>query len=249
MIRSFLAAALTLLTLFSFTAYAAGGIYFEYTPPSERGSIFYIDIYSDYELSAAVFELSFDSSAAEYRASKATNSTSSCRTKEEDGRVRIAFADTDSVKGDILSLSFKAASSGECRFVLKTEQAVDKNLDYLTGLKDYTFTVSFDKDGVSSDAGGISSKTRSSGKQSEKTGLSSENDETQEGVVKFFSDFGVDRGGTYFILGAAAVVLAGGLVLLGFIIGKRAKTKKKTVIPDGDEESADKAERDETDRV
>ena len=63
-------AALTIILLlifFGIPCAADSGFYCEYSPKTEKSSVFFIDIYSTVDTSAAVMELGFDESFAEFR--------------------------------------------------------------------------------------------------------------------------------------------------------------------------------------
>ena len=100
---------IVLLTVFiGIPCSAASGFYCEYTPKSEKSTVFYIDLYSSDEVSAAVMELSFDESFVEYREVSAVEKTSTVRSACDNGNVRIAFADSDAVNGRLDTANIKA---------------------------------------------------------------------------------------------------------------------------------------------
>ena len=225
-----LTAALLAVLLLCASASASAGMTCDYTPRSTYGTVFYIDVYSDTALSAAVCEMRFDSSVAEHRSVTPAANTSSVRCRSENGTVRIAFADSGAVKGHLFRVSFKAISAETCDFVLHTVQAVDGDLNYIDGFSDFTLTVTLSKKDTASSACSGSAKRREKSSASEKSGQSQKSargDASAGARLQTAVNFETDRKWTYFGFGAGAVMLTAGLVLLGYLIGHKARMKRQ----------------------
>lgn len=203
--------------------------YCEYTPKTERGTVFYIEVVTRREISATVLELRFDSDIAEYRSVSAAEPTSSVRSACEGGKLQIAFADSGAVKGRFCRVAFKALRSGSCDFVLHTLQAADAEMKLLETTADSTLSVTFGSGDVSAANTSSSAKGRSSA-SSYRSGRSSVSAQDADGEERYDEptvfDLRHDRRGTYFLIGAGTVILAVGLVLAGVIVGRRSLKRK-----------------------
>lgn len=209
--------------------------YCEYTPKTATGTVFYVDIYCQREVSAAVLELSFDSGIVEYRSVAAAQASSSVRGNCEDGSVRLAFADSGAVRGQLCRVSFKALRAGTCRFTLHPVQAADGTLGYIAGLEDDTLTVKLGKDDVSGVLSSSSRQTSSAaasygdGKSYLDTGDGDDSNAYGAGDV---IDIRNSRAWIYMLIGAGAVILPAALVLIGVLIGRKSKEKESKTDPD-----------------
>ena len=240
----------------------------KYIPRPERGSLFYLDVYSDTVLSAAVFELDFDAASAAYRDVSCEDENASVMGNAAGDTVKLVYSHRAGMSGKLFRVGFKAVGEGSVRFTLHTDQAVNADLEYLNGLSDCTLEVKLTKDDViaaesaRSDerANASSDKQAKSGKaaaekKSEKSkkqvygGAGSERyapEEIAEAEAMtepekgIFRDYSGEDRTTFFLLGGAAVLLAGLLVVAGIVIGRRMK--KKT--PE-DEEPENDAEEDD----
>lgn len=234
-------AAVVLVLLLCPPVNAAGdGLYAEYVKKSDRATLFYIDIYMQREVSAAVWELTYDPEMAAYRSADAVNTDATVRAVDGDGCVRIAFADSAAVRGKLCRLGFKALNTGSCRFVLRLSQAADSDLRYLQSLPDYTLTVTLDKNDL--DASASTQKSRgtkadgSSSRVSSKSSSAEDEDEeaardgerSAEGIIHLP---GGGRPWIYAALGAGAVLLMGALVVIGVIIGRKSRAAHEDPAP------------------
>ena len=224
---------------------AAGGITCNYTPRTEKGTVFYIDVSADSDISAAVIELRYDTDKAALRSVAAAEETSFVRQRSQDGCVRIAFADSGAVRGMLFRVAFKATAAGECTFTLHTVQAVDSGLHDVGRLKDDTLTVTLGKKDVEAAASDTEKVDSSSaGKSvSGKAELTSQADDaadqdadkaavpadlqTENAAKAPAADLSADRRWTFFALGAVAAALTAALVLLGYLIGRKAHGGEK----------------------
>lgn len=211
----------------------------EYTPKSEKSSVFYIDVICEREVSAAVFSLDYDEKFVSFRSVDATESTTTVRGNDAGGRVTVALADSGSVKGKLCRLSFQALSQGETSFVLKVSQAADDSMDKVETSEDYTLTVTFDKDDVvsssskgSKSSSGSSSKSSSSSKG--RSGGSSIWDNGDDPSGGDYYDLRPDNTWIYILIGAGSMLLIAAAVGVTIYV-----MKKKKLQP---EQSADPAE-------
>lgn len=224
------------------SAMAAEGFYCEYAPKSANSSLFYIDVYSSDEISATVMELRFDSSFAEYREVSAIEKTSAVRSVCENGCVKIAFADSGAVKGNLCRVEFKAIQAGTCPFILHIDQAADAEPRLLGAFPDATIEAKIGKD-----AAAASASSKSSSKSSRAGSLSSikeasEPDDFDDSVISGgIIDMRKSHALNYILLGAGIVVLMALLVLMGIILGRKTMQKPKKPSagePDGSDSSA-----------
>jgi len=202
------------------------GFICEYTPKSEKSSVFYIDVTCESGISAAVFSLDYDEKFASFRSAEAAESTTTLRSNDIGGRVNVALADSGSVKGKLCRLSFQALSQGETSFILRVSQAADASLNKTGAEEEYTLTVTFDKDDVVSS----SSKGSKSSSSSSKTGSSSKGRSGGSGIWGDgddpsggggYYDLRPDRTLTYIMIGA------GGMLLLAAAVGVTIYVMKK----------------------
>ena len=240
------------MTFFALTCYAAeGDFYCTYTAKSENGSLFYIDVYCEREISAAVFELGFDGGIAEYREVSSASSDDVVRGNPEADKVIIAFTNSEARTGKLCRVTFKALRAGVCSFDLHMRQACDGDLNYINDLSDHSLSVTLGKDGT---AGGASSGS------SDKSGASSSDDKSAKSKITKNTaddDDGVSteigglfdvRGNNslkYALMGAGAAVLAAVLIFGGYMHGKKALIKKEdpqSKTSDDNDQPTDKTE-------
>ena len=227
------------------SASAAGTFYCEYVPKTETGSLFYVDVYCERAVTSAVIELSYDQSAVEYRSVSSDAESSS---RDANGKVSIALANRSAFSGKLCRVGFMALSAGETGFELHMAQACDGNLDYITGLADYSLKIKLGKDDVAASPS-ASSKTDGTEKSSSK----SSSKKTEEaggrsyiGSVEDTNDDPAPSGGvfdlrrndswSYILLGAGAVILLAAAAFAGFYIGR--KIAKKKTADNGSNETA-----------
>lgn len=191
--------------------------YSTYTPKSGRSSFFYIDVFCETEISAAVFEMQYDDSIVSYDSAAAVNADVTLRDNVQDGKVKVAFAVSKSTDGQLCRLSFKALQTGEVSFVLHMDQAAGADKMKLPQMADDTLTITLGKNDVV--AGGTSSKSGASSHAGNKSFLE-EGDSSQQGGL---FDFMVDKDNPmkWMFIGAGIVLLIGLLILIGIAIGRR----------------------------
>lgn len=212
---------------------AESGFYCEYSPKTEKSTVFYIDIYSTVNVSAAVMELSFDEGYAEYRDTSAAAETSTVRSVYRNGLVRVALADSGTIKGKLCRVAFKALQAGTCTFNLHISQASDGKPKLLSGFSDSSIEVKLGKDDIVEESAEKSSSKTSS--KAEKSGSSSKS-YLQEGsdpdvyvdpVTGEIIDLRKNHSVTYILIGAGFVILIAALIFAGIMIGRKTANKKK----------------------
>lgn len=239
---------------------AESGFYCEYVPKSENSTVFYIDVYSTVDVSAAVMELNFDESFVEYREVSAAQKSSTVRSAKENGLVKIALADSGAIKGKLCRVAFKAIQAGACTFGLHITQAADGEPKLLGGFPDSSIEVKLGKDDVvSGSASKASSKASSNGSsKADKNGSSSRSylkngsdpDEYIDPVTGEVIDLRKNHAVKYILIGAGIVVLIVALVFAGIIIGRKTADTKKEVEesePDNNAPPEDVADQDDPD--
>lgn len=245
--RRFAAAVLLILWLPALSCAAAEGCYAEYVPRSGRSAVFSVDIYSEREITAAVFELRFDEHIASFYAVSAEKSSASVRENVQTGKVTVAFADSAPVKGKLCRVSFKALKQGTADFVLHMVQAADAQKNPVSSWNDFTLTVSLGDDDVvsSGSAAAHSSKTVSASSKSSLRGKSrsddaddGEADDADGGDAADHRTYDLRRNGSpvkWLLIGAGIPVLCGALVLSGVLIGRKSKDKSDKTKKPGEE--------------
>ena len=222
-----------LIMFISIPCAAESGFSCEYVPKSANGTVFYIDIYSTVDVGAAVIELSFDESFAEYRETSAAQKSSTVRSVKENGLVKIALADSDAVNGKLCRVAFKAIQAGICSFGLHISQAADGEPKSLSGFSDSSIEVKLGKDDVVSESASKSSSKVSS--KADKNGASSrsylkegaDSDEYMDPVTGEVIDLRKNHALKYILIGAGIVILIAALVFAGIMIGRKTTDKKK----------------------
>lgn len=202
----------------------------EYTPRSEKSAVFYIDVYSYRDVTAAVFELTFADDMAGYYSVAADDSVT-VRDHPEKGKVTLACASSTAVSGKLCRVSFKALKAGSVDFTLHMLQAADADKKLLSDWSDHSLTVKLGKEDVEaaskvSRTDGASSGTAASNRRG-KSDLSVGEEDGTDPSSGFFD---LRKGNStlkWILLGAGIPVLIGGLVWLGILIGRRSKDKAK----------------------
>lgn len=227
-----LAVILLLLTSIVGSAFAAQTFYTTYTPKSEKSSLFYIDIFCEQEITAAVFDLSYDESMVSFYDVKSAISTASVRENTQSGKVLIAFANSKSDSGQLCRVSFKALQAGSLDFVLHIQQAADGDAKVLSPFDDCTLTVRLGKDDVvsgdtitHSDSKAASSASLTRGdRSSPENGTDGDGSAPRQGG---FFDLRRNVSPTrWILLGVGIAVLIAALIGVGFLIGRRTLAKK-----------------------
>ena len=213
------------------TCAAAEDFYSEYTPRSANSSVFYIDVYSRREVTAAVFELSFADDMISYYSVVPADSAATVRDHAQKGKVTAAFADSSAVSGKLCRFSFKALQTGTASITLHMCQAAGADKELLSGWKDHTLTVKFGKDDVVSSSSGVqrTDKASSEASASKRGGGKSDLDpgeDGEDGILPGLFDLRRDDNKLKWVLiGAGIPLLVGSLVWLGILIGRRSKDK------------------------
>lgn len=231
--------AFLLVVLMCPAAYADSDCFYcKYKPKAERGTLFYVEIYSKEEISAAVAELSVNSNYADFRSVTAEDSDDSVRSSQEGSIIRVAFASEKAKSGILFRVGFKALSAGKCDFVLNVDSAADGEQSLLQGFSPYTLSVSLGKDDVASSGksakSGSSSKSGASsrsGKLSEISGADND-DEYAERYGAEVTDLRSTPTLTYILLGAGGAVLLGLIALLTVLLIKRRRAAAAKNIPE-----------------
>ena len=232
---------------------AASGFYAEYTPPTERGSLFTVDICARQYTSAAVFRLDYDSGLVAYRSVEADRDSSTVKAEADESGVKLVFCDSEGLSGRLCRLTLKWIGEGTVDFILSMIEGVDDRLEMFDPAPDLIFTESFGGDTESGSSGSVSRKTSSStretrsGSKSSKTYIT--DDESSTGSERRpLLDLSHSHETDYFLLGVCAAALAAMLIVLGFILGRRIKNKKPSKKEDSPEEAPnDEDEEDQTD--
>lgn len=212
------------------TCAAAEDFYAEYTPKSANSSVFYVDVYSRREITAAVWEINYPESTVSYYSVAAADSTASVRDNAQKGKVTFAFADDSAVSGKLCRVSFKALQTGSVKFVLHMIQAAGSDKKSLSSWSDYTLSIKLGKDDVvSSDALKRSDASSASSSSSSKRGGGKSTLETGEdndlSLPEFFDLRHGDPTLKWMLLGAGIPVFIGALIWIGILIGKKSKDK------------------------
>lgn len=200
----------------------------EYTPRSEKSAVFYLDVYSYRDVTAAVFELRFVDDMVGYY-SVAADDTATVRDHPEKGKVTFAYASSTAISGKLCRVSFKALQAGPTDFTLHMLQAADADKKLLSDWTDHSLTVKLGKEDVEaasrvSRTDGTTSGTAASDR-SGKSDLSIGEDDGTNPSSGFF-DLRKDNSALkWILLGAGIPILIGGMVWLGILIGRRSKDK------------------------
>lgn len=236
-----LIAAVMILLLPSPVCAAADGFSLSYTPKSANSAVFYLDVCCEREMSAAVFEVSFDESMATYASASASHSTSSVRDRVQNGKVSVALADSGVVSGALCRLSFKALQTGTTTFTLHIVQSADADLITQTAWDDDTLKVTFGKDDVTSSGAAKSGKSASSSAASsiQKGGEKSYSETLEEEAPPYAPDV-IDLRDDHsaikwMLVGAGILLLIAALIITGVIIGRKSKTTAKKEEQPGEE--------------
>lgn len=241
-----------ILVTLSATASAEGEIVsMQYVPRTQHGALFYLDVSCDTPISAAVFELHFDPSIAEYRSVYCDDENADAMGNTDGDTVKIAYSHRTSVCGKLYRVSFKALKTGTVQFTLHLGQAVDKDLNYLTDIPDFAIEVKLGKDDV------VSSETVTQKKSAGKSEKASKSDTAQKksysgsksklieedaydgAVTEPTEKKPIDYSGmtkwNWFTLGTSSALFIALTVIAGFLIGRKCKKKPAPAADDGGE--------------
>ena len=255
-----LSAVLLLLCLIpSLICTAADDLYAEYTPKSANSSVFYVDVFSGREVTAAVFELSFPDSMVSYYSVVAGDSAASVRDNPQSGKVTVAFADDSPCSGKLCRFSFKALQTGSVSFVLHMKQAAGADKKLLSSWSDYTLSIKLGKDDIAQSdsvkrSGGSSSSSASKNGRGEKSSLNTGDGDDDLASPGIFDLSHGDPTLKWLLLGAGIPLLLGALVWIGVLIGRRSNDKKDRAkekpgeeLPEPDKENIDNNDEAEND--
>lgn len=235
--KRLIAAVMTLILLPSLICAAADAFSLSYTPKSANSAVFYLDVCCEREMSAAVFEVSFDESMVTYASASACHSASSVRDRVQNGKVSVAFADSGAVTGALCRLSFKALQTGTTTFTLHIAQSADADLVKQTEWEDYTLNVKLGKDdaavsGSTKSGKSASSSAASSVKKSGEKSYLENHEEDDSPYPPDVVDLRDNRNPMkWMLIGAGILVLIAALISTGVIIGRKTKGSKKEEKP------------------
>lgn len=241
--RTVLLMIILLMLFFGTPCLAESSFYCEYSPKTEKSAVFYVDIYSTIDVSAAVLEVYFDENFAEYREVSASEKSSSVRSAKKNGVVKIALADSGAIKGKLCRVAFKALQVGTCAFNLHISQAADSEPKLMGDFPDSSIEVKLGKDdivsGSSSKASSVTSSKGSS--KSDKNGSSSKSYLKEESDSEVYVDpvtgevidIRKNHAVKYILIGAGSVVLFAALIYAGVLIGRKTAGKKKKAEAEG----------------
>ena len=237
----------------------SGSLSMQYVPRTQRGALFYLDISCDTPVSAAVFVLDCDPTIAEYRDVFCDDDNACVMGNADGGSVKIAYSHRSGASGRLFRVAMKALSKGTVRFTLQMTQAVDAQLDDLTGVSDGLLEVTFGKDDVPdfgtmtvekhteapSKSSGKSKKPTEASEKKAYSGMKSERsqsdaDEDEEKLSDDEPEYSRDLTGKdklqWLTLGAAAALTAVLLAAGGFILGRKMRRKPVRIADDTEEE-------------
>ena len=234
-----LTAIVTVIMLSCTAAHAASDkLSIDYVPRTPSGTIFYLDISYDGSLSAAMLELSYDSSLVEYRSIEAIAMTSTVKAKSDGGKVTIVFGDSASVSGRLCRLTFKALGSGDAAFTLRMTEGVDGELRQIAPPTDAELTVSFASASFGESSGGRSGSSYR-GTKSGKSASASDDAATYDETIMWVRDLSPNNIPRYVAIGAGIGAVMVLLVVLGVLIGRRMGKKKQASSADDTENASD----------
>ncbi len=228
----------------------------EYVPRTTRGTLFYLDVYSEAPVGAAIFELRFDPGRTEYRSVYCDDNNAAALSNADGGTIKIAYSNSSERKDKLFRVAFKALSAGDTEFTLSVSQAVDGELRYIDNIAACTLTVKLGQEDVAAGKSAVTVKGLRSSESSKKKSYGSSKsysseakDENAGDLAKaekegFFVDLSGKEKMNYLLLGGGAVIAAGLLVAAGMILGK--KIKKPPAVT-GEQENDDLSEEDELD--
>lgn len=212
-----------LITLLIFTpaaAYAASPVSFRTSGCEIAGNrLFTVEVCatSDAPLCAALFEISYDTSAFEYRSSSAVK-PALVEENDENGVLRLSYLNSDgaecSGEAVLFTLTFKSKQSGSYTFGCTVSQCVDSDASFLPvgEVRTDVITVTGSSSGssASKSGGAASSKSGKASSSAEKKSSSSAASVTEDETEQPMEDYGVrdnDRSAGNSGVDAAAVVI------------------------------------------
>lgn len=253
--QRFAALILTLVTLFAVCVSASAQdqpLTVKYVPRTQRGTLFYLDVYSGTGFGAAIFELRYDASLAEYRGIFCDDADAEAMAADTGGTVKIVYSSRTAAQGKLFRISFSQLDAGSMTAELRVLQAVDGSLSDCSGVPAYSLRITLDESGTSPSGSDSAKKSASSsGEKESRKGSGSTLSTVGADVSEVsapadtggvFRDFSKPDHMTWFLLGGAVVILAGLFTAAGYFIGKRrraataAPKEEPAWEPDGEEE-------------
>lgn len=209
-----------------------------YVPKTQRGTLFYIDIYSGTPIGAAILEVGYDDAVAEFSDVSCESPEGAAEAHAENSIVTIAYTNREPSGDKLCRLSFKALKTGTVDFTVTVTQAVDDDLGYLSDLSPCTLSVKLgteDIPTVSSSviktSGSSTSKRSYSGSKSSVTATDDTEAADMTEAAKTPLDLSGQHKSTYFLLGGAAAILLCLVILAAYLLIKLAKKKPTKEIP------------------
>lgn len=190
----------------------------------KNNRLFDVDIYvySTFNLAAATFEISYDSSAMEYREVDTEIEGGMVKSADKNGKVKAIFLKSDGVSDDgeikLFSAKFKAVSSGVCDITILMYDCVDNNVVTLNTETSAQLTVVIS--GSSSDA-----ITYNNQKSKKENITQNANEETENKSTKFLSVASPDNKEKEYLV----IILILALVVMGLMSYiSKLKNKKES---------------------
>lgn len=216
-------------------AYADGGrLYAVYVPRTDRGTLFYLDIYCDDVIGAVKLELDYNADRVEYRDVSAASTTSTVGARAENGTVTVVLGDSGCISGCLCRLTFKMLSSGEATFAVRMLEGVDGDLRPLNLPEEEYLTVT-----LGSNVQSGSSGKAHSGSVSRKEKQSPSETSTDDEAIPAVRDLSGHNTGQGVLICICAVIAAALLVNLGFILGERYRKKHPAAKESGKKDESD----------
>lgn len=247
--------ALTMLIgAFSVSVSAQTPLSVKYVPKTQRGTMFYLDLFSELPIGAAVFDISYDDDVAEFRGVYCDSADAAAEAHAENSVIGLAYSNRKPSSGKLFRLSFIALKSGTINFAVTVTQAVDSELSYLSDIPACQLSVKLGKEDIpvsSANSAKASGKTTSkksySGSKSNITVSSGDGDNKAADSAEA-EGISLDLSGqnktTFFLLGGAAAFLVCLLIVAAYFLGKRRREKipQEEEIPAAqDEDTGDNA--------
>lgn len=229
--------ALTMLIgAFSVSVSAQTPLSVKYVPKTQRGTMFYLDLFSELPIGAAVFDIGYDDDVAEFRGVYCDSADAAAEAHAENSMIGLAYSNRKPSSGKLFRLSFIALKSGTINFAVTVTQAVDSELSYLSDIPACHLSVELGKKDIpasSANSAKVSGKTTTSkksysGSKSNITVSSGDGDNKAADSAEA-EGISLDLSGqnktTFFLLGGAAAFLVCLLIVAAYFLGKRRREK------------------------
>ena len=209
-----------------------------YVPKTQRGTLFYIDIYSGTSIGAAILEVGYDDAIAEFSDVSCESPEGAAEAHAENSIVTIAYTNREPSGDKLCRLSFKALKTGTVDFTVTVTQAVDDDLGYLSDLSPCTLSVKLGtvdiptaSSSVTKTSGSSTSKRSYSGSKSSVTATDDAEAADMTETAGTSLDLSGQHKSTYFLLGGAAAILLCLVILAAYLLIKLTKKKPTKEIP------------------